>query len=492
MSLGRALVERFKRRSSKLLSNDHNDVPSTIADDAPIPPKPSSQFLSHLSNNPRTSARELLQPYLAYETWLRKAFARGDAGIEGLANLVPVYDGHENSFKIRTIDRETADSEKYLMPLSDDELETGGAPAITTSLEEYQRNFEAFTHGVLAGLDWSNIVVAGSSALLPLLSRRKEVNIKDDLNVENPLETYFQTIASASDIDIFIYGLDSEDAAIKRILELEAAVRKNQRLLPGAGLTLRSENAITFISPKWPYRHVQVILRLYKSISEILTGFDVDCACVAYDGRQVYSNPRGIAAIATRTNTIDLSRRSPSYENRLWKYRNQNFDVFWDGLDRSQIDEEYFRRFVEDFGDLKSLQGLARLIFSEAILARDYNPYWRKRHLKKFDDGGEPTFTPESGYASHDVPYAERFTAERVRKYVARHSKEPHLFGTIQEVVVQGMKPGKKGKEKLAGKIDFLKDDPGRQMIGSFHPLTEDDWTEMAYSAGKEDNEEGE
>lgn len=56
---------------------------------------------------------------------------------------------------------------------------------------------------------------------------------------------------------------------------------------------------------------VQIILRLYKSISEILTGFDVDCACVAFDGQRVYANPRSIAAIATRTNLIDLSRRSP-------------------------------------------------------------------------------------------------------------------------------------------------------------------------------------
>lgn len=33
----------------------------------------------------------------------------------------------------------------------------------------------------------------------------------------------------------------------------------------------------------------------------------------------------------------------------------------------------------------------------------------------------------------------------------------------------------------VSGKISFIKDDPGRQAIGSFHPLTDDDWTEMAY-----------
>lgn len=33
----------------------------------------------------------------------------------------------------------------------------------------------------------------------------------------------------------------------------------------------------------------------------------------------------------------------------------------------------------------------------------------------------------------------------------------------------------------MSGNVTFMEDDPGRQAIGSFNPLTEDDWTEMAY-----------
>lgn len=33
----------------------------------------------------------------------------------------------------------------------------------------------------------------------------------------------------------------------------------------------------------------------------------------------------------------------------------------------------------------------------------------------------------------------------------------------------------------VSGNVSFRIDDPGRQQIGSFNPLTEDDWTEMAY-----------
>ncbi|KAK3381190.1 ankyrin repeat protein [Podospora didyma] len=445
------------------------------------PPNPSpSQFLSYLSSHEKTPTRELLQPYLSYETSLRKAFANGDADIDSLANMVAAYDGHENLFRIRTIDRETAGPEKYLMPLADSKREANGVPAIAASMKDYQKNFRAFTHGVLAGIDWSNVVVAGSAALLPLLSHREGVGpeLCNDQTVENSLEVYFQTIASGSDIDIFLYGIESEDAAITRIIELEAAVRRRQRLVPGKGLSLRSKHAITFIAPKGPYRHVQVILRLYRSISEILTGFDVDCACVAFDGERVYTNPRGVAAIATRTNTIDLTRRSPSYENRLRKYRDQGFEVFWDCLERSRIKDDLIGELDSD--EWKYLTGLARILDWERRTGdqHDYTvDYFGRRGLRRIDDGGDPALvTNMSGYATHVIPSSAYFTAARIKSYVKKHSTEPFRFGTIRQVMGLAPIKDKKRGEQLGGKVTFMKDNPGRQMIGSFYPLTEDDW----------------
>lgn len=35
---------------------------------------------------------------------------------------------------------------------------------------------------------------------------------------------------------------------------------------------------------QYPYRPIQIVLRLYQSPAEILAGFDVDAPCVAYDG----------------------------------------------------------------------------------------------------------------------------------------------------------------------------------------------------------------
>ncbi|RBR25710.1 uncharacterized protein FIESC28_01463 [Fusarium coffeatum] len=104
-----------------------------------------------------------------------------------------------------------------------------------------------------------HVVVAGSATLLPLLPRRKDIGkIKEAPTIEKPWEAYYRHVAKSSDIDLFLYGLESEDDAIKLIYEIERQVRERQGLAQGAGLTLRSENAITFIAPRWPYRHIQV------------------------------------------------------------------------------------------------------------------------------------------------------------------------------------------------------------------------------------------
>ncbi|KAI1472682.1 uncharacterized protein F4812DRAFT_409879 [Daldinia caldariorum] len=449
-------------------------------------PEPPSQFISYLDRYQGDPTRVLLQPYIGYEKWLRHEFTNPNPEIDCHANLVPIFNGQENLLKIRAIDYESADKSRYLMPLQDHQREEDRSLAIVTSLEKYQCNFDGFTRGILAGLDWSNIVVAGSSALLPLLSRRKDVDIKGNHAVEKPAETYYQITASTSDVDIFFYGIDDEDAAVRRIIEVENVIRKNQKLSPNKGLTLRSENAITFIAPKWPFRHVQIILRLYKSISEILTGFDVDCSCVAFDGKQVYTNPRGVAAIATRTNTIDLTRRSPSYENRLWKYRQHNFEVYWDALDRKRLKDIDLEEY--DMAH-RNLTGLARLIFSEEVLKKEPGPTWKKnRNLRKLDDSTGPNMVVESlsGYTNHILPYGMQLTASNVRYTVINQAETPYMFGTIREVTDPTNRKCKwklknNRRIELTKKVTFIKLNPGRQMIGSFHPLTADDWTKMAY-----------
>lgn len=41
---------------------------------------------------------------------------------------------------------------------------------------------------------------------------------------------------------------------------------------------------------QYPYRSVQIVLRLYHSPAEILAGFDIDAPCCAYDGNYFVSS----------------------------------------------------------------------------------------------------------------------------------------------------------------------------------------------------------
>lgn len=112
-------------------------------------------------------------------------------------------------------------------------------------------------------------------------------------------------------------------------------------------------------SARFPHRPVQIILRLYDSPAQILAGFDIDAACCAFDGeaclsqcgrcfidneigRTVWVNPRSLTAVMRQSNTIDITRRSPSYELRLAKYTEQGFEIFVPSLSRTKVNPLVF------------------------------------------------------------------------------------------------------------------------------------------------------
>ncbi|KDR65823.1 hypothetical protein GALMADRAFT_34611, partial [Galerina marginata CBS 339.88] len=112
----------------------------------------------------------------------------------------------------------------------------------------------------------------------------------------------------------------------------------------------------------FPARHVQIILRLYRSPAEVLAGFDIDSCCFAYDGRRLWTCPRALASCIRQSNTVDLTRRSPSYEVRLAKYAQRGHEVYLPCLSREKIDPAIFRH-----PSPKHPNGLARLLILERL-----------------------------------------------------------------------------------------------------------------------------
>jgi hypothetical protein len=258
-------------------------IPAAIAD-----------FIPYLAKNRNNQIAKVLEPYIGYEGKLREIFAQepGNSILKDPhVNTVPLYtgkhrepagDGESPKAPLRILARDLAsesalEKSKYIMPIESKRRRPYASAAVVPTLDEFQRNFSIFTENSLSELDWSNVVCAGSAVLTSLLPPPK----KFQGSKRSLRNWYHQVIAPASDVDLFLYGL-TEEQALKKILAIEKAIRDS---VLAEVTTIRTKNAITICS-RYPTRHVQIVLRLYNSVSEILTGFDVDCSGIAYDGNQ--------------------------------------------------------------------------------------------------------------------------------------------------------------------------------------------------------------
>jgi hypothetical protein len=140
-----------------------------------------------------------------------------------------------------------------------------------------------------------------------------------------------------NDVDIFIYGV-SQTKANDILAELCAFLpygNEDKNGLPyGDGTCVRTANSVTIQIPRTGGKQegrkqpnsttkaymFQIILRLYKTQSEVLHGFDVDSCCLGYDGRGIWLTERCWYALYHRVNTVNFNYLSPSYEARLAKY----------------------------------------------------------------------------------------------------------------------------------------------------------------------------
>ncbi|KIH90357.1 ankyrin repeat protein [Sporothrix brasiliensis 5110] len=490
-------------------------------------PAPHAELPSYLEQHPDKPMTELFEPYRKYEARVRELYAQEPGHpvlVDPHVNVLPLFTEDTPKLQIRARDTNAEPEDlkaKYIMSLPKENRRANGSPAVVPSIEAFQGNFAVFSESSLADIGWENVVAAGSSVVNCLLPVPDEFS-KSRRSLR---EYYHEKFCPASDVDLFLYGL-TEEQAIEKIKEIEAGIRDS---ILAETTTVRTKHAITICS-EYPTRHVQIVLRIYKSVSEILAGFDIDSSSAAYDGKQVYCTPRALQSYMTQINHIDLTRRSPSYENRLSKYSHRNFEVFWGDLDRSRVDPTIFER------SFNRTLGLARLLVLERLPTADsrqsyatkrrqergrpplYNSHYLHGKLGNIKDQHEDEVaewvTPDdvNNYDTFVLPYGRKYHAKRIEKlcytrdlllnaewnqkkdrevYLHRH---PAFFGRAEDVMEDCCcfcpKPQtdrekevaeEESKTYISGKISFVTDDPGRQQIGSFNPLTDNDWTEMAY-----------
>jgi len=137
-----------------------------------------------------------------------------------------------------------------------------------------------------------------------------------------------------SDLDIF---LTCEKAVAKeRVKAVYDAMQRHMRRNHGDAsdlLVTRTLNAITFYQCKGKSLTcgipVQVILKVGNSIVDVLSNFDVDCACFAYvpSARKLFCTRRGLRSVRYGANLVDSAYGGKSYTTRLEKYASRGFAI---------------------------------------------------------------------------------------------------------------------------------------------------------------------
>jgi len=145
-----------------------------------------------------------------------------------------------------------------------------------------------------------------------------------------------------SDIDIFIYR--DHDATVQRLISFFCELY-NYRF------TRRTKYLVQLESNDGD-PPIQIILRKYSTIAEIIYGFDIGASQICYDGKQVYYTVLSQFAMETGLNIVDSSRLSPTYEHRLLKYHDRGFGFVYPFLSAKRVGE-HPQYSILDIGNLR-------------------------------------------------------------------------------------------------------------------------------------------
>eukprot|EP00755_Sulcionema_specki_P012060 Sspe_Gene.8210::Locus_2804_Transcript_1_1_Confidence_1.000_Length_3044::g.8210::m.8210/K08073/PNKP; bifunctional polynucleotide phosphatase/kinase len=251
---------------------------------------------------------------------------------------------------------------------------------------------------------------------------------------------------------------------------------------------------------------------MYQSPSEVLLGFDVDACSVGYDGTHLLATPRARRAIIKKANFVDLTRRSLTYESRLFKYSKRGFGVL---LNKTFDPNSVPRQLLEK--KPKELDGLAKLVVLSHIEAEkerlmSQRSRFMRRQARQLDKKTKcvdkqsdytdvmlpPTWSAHLTVHNYLVKqdhahfYASKTTCHR---HIAADGEEGVLYGWARWCPLcrgnsnynkepsaptdteLGMSEEEARAKYVFGKPKWVRENPGRQLLtGSFHPVTDDRW----------------
>ena len=267
-------------------------------------------------------------------------------------------------------------------------------------LNKFHERFHECTRGVfqsLAASDWNNIVVAGGSVLHCLTPGTGDPSPN-------------------SDVDLFIYGLD-ENQARKKINDLFATLSQTP-VISTSGDTIsvvKTIHTLTFVCPN-SIPLLQIILRLHSDPHQVIQAFDVDCCGLYFDGTHVNATKRAADAINSHCNIAVPERSSWTYSSRLIKYARRGYSIGVPSLRVSDVnltisrqnivrrymlnrDDPLFVNYSSPHAQEKIDLGIIEVFEESGQETPGVSDYWEAKHLRKLliaDRAGRSVFCSET------------------------------------------------------------------------------------------------
>ena len=237
------------------------------------------------------------------------------------------------------------------------------------------------------------------------------------------------------DIDLFLYNLPNERVAAQFVQEL---VHTYTQLFEDDTMIIHSCSAITLVRPG--HFKIQIILRLYKSISHIIHGFDITAAALALlPDRTVVGTELALLAFRSTLCIIDPTRRSATFGKRIAKYGKRNLLMVWPHLNEISTAKVFafasYRGSQQNHGSI-ALPGM-RLSLRQRTGDRSYIG-------TVYNQGGLNT--------NITIPCPDYDTTE-----VTRNAQFP-VFTAVEV-------------DAIAGSVQFRTESPDAQWTSSFDPI---------------------
>jgi hypothetical protein len=183
--------------------------------------------------------------------------------------------------------------------------------------------YDSYTYNLLSTFDMTDLCLAGGSIVSILF--KKDVK----------------------DYDLFIITKD-ENKALESIRNLGKHIKEHD---PKMFIT-RNDFTVTFNTKG---KQIQIITRLYFNITQVISGFDIDSCCVAWNGKELYAMPRFTRSIEKGYNIVDYERQSQNYHTRLYKYFDKyGFAMVFPGYVPERVNPDLINK--------TNLTGLAKVI----------------------------------------------------------------------------------------------------------------------------------